>query len=223
MPNPFVKSPLGGILGVRNASFFRLDPLTATPIAPLGDLIAPFFPDKMSLDVVDSEDYERAYSVTDNPLQDFTSASSNVHKELERVTVSGTLVSSIDLGLLGSVGLPLLRADLVKVSNLEVIADKREPILLVSPRVSMAKCFIESIIRSWSPDLGDNTNLTITLVEARIVNPLTAEATVPDVAGSFTGNNAAAAVGTQAAAPVTTQAVTPAASFGLPPGMVPFF
>ena len=217
MANPFIKSPLGGILGVRNASFFRLDPLTATPIAPLGDLIAPFFPDKMSLDVVDSEDYELNYSITENPLQDFTSASSNVHKDLERVTVSGTLVSSIDLGILGSVGLPLLRSDLLKIANLERIADKREPILFVSPRVSMAKCFIASILRSWNPELGDNTNVTISLVEARIVNPLQADAVVPDVAGSFTGNNAASAVGTQAPSSIGFNLSTQPGAFGLPP------
>ena len=126
MANPFIKSPLGGILGVRIASFFRLDPVTGTPIAPLGDLIAPFNPRKMSLDVVDSEDYERNYSVTNNPLQDFTSASTNVHKDLERCTVSGTLVSSIDLGLLGSVGVPLLSSDLFKIANHQANADRRE-------------------------------------------------------------------------------------------------
>ena len=32
MANPFIKSPLGGILGVRIASFFRLDPVTGQAI-----------------------------------------------------------------------------------------------------------------------------------------------------------------------------------------------
>jgi hypothetical protein len=230
MVAPFVENPLGGILGIRSASFFKLDPTGTVPTAGLGELINPLNPNKVAFDVTDSEDYERGYAVTTNPLQDFTSATSNVHKSLERITVSGTLVSSIDLALIGSVGVGgipgfggSLRADLLKIANLETIADEREPIMFISPRVSMPKAFIESIARSWSPDLGENTILTVTLVEARIVNPLTADVAVPDVAGSFTGNNATSPAGTQAAAPVTTQTVIPSSSFGLPPTVIPFF
>ena len=100
--------------------------------------------------MVDSEDVERSYNVTTNALQDFTSATSNVHKNPERITVSGTLVSSVDLALAGSVGFAGLRADLIRVANLEELADARQPIMVVSPRVSMARAFIESISRSWN-------------------------------------------------------------------------
>lgn len=229
MPEPFIQSPLGGILGVRSASFFRLDPSGTSPIESLGDLVNPFNPNKVSFDITDSEDSERSFTVTSNALQDFRNASSNVHKELERITVSGTLVSSVDLGPLGSVGTGgvlgfggSLRADLLRIANLETIADAREPILFVSPRVSMPRCFIESISRSWTPDLGENTLVTITLVEARIVNPLAAAEIVPDVAASLTGNNEVTQLGTQAGAPVLTQSVTPPIGFGLPPTVIPF-
>jgi hypothetical protein len=205
-----------------------LDPTGTVPVAPLGELVNPFNPNKVSFDVTDSEDESNNYTVTNNALQDFTDASSNVHKELEEVTFSGTLVSSIDLGPLGSVGtggVPgfggSLRADLLRYANLKALADAREPILVVSPRISKPRMLITFLGRSWSPDLGENTLVTITVREARIVNPLDLQPSVPDVANSFTGNNSAASVGTQAPAPVTTQLQVPPSSFGLPPTIIP--
>jgi hypothetical protein len=54
--------------------------------------------------------------------------------------------------------------------------------------------------------------VTISIVEARIVSPLTG-ALVPDVAGSATGNNDIASAGAQAPTPVQTQTVIPPTSF----------
>lgn len=223
MPSPFIKSPLGGILGVRSGSLYRLDPTGTVPLSTVGEFVNPFDPQKFALDVTDSEDWSIPFQVTENPLQDFSSASTNVHKLLESVSVSGTMISSLDLGLLASVGFPGLRADLVKFENLRALADKKEPVLFVSPRGSMPKAFIESVTLSWNPELGDNSLVTMSLREARIVSPLTAAAVVPDVEASFTGNNATKPVGTQAAAPVQTQETIPPEAFGLPPTVVPFF
>jgi len=168
----FIKNPLQGILGAKTASFYRLDPTGTIPIEPVADLRPAFTPNRVTLDMVDAEDLSRSYQITTNALQDFTSATSNVHRDLIRLTVSGTLISSINLPLIGSVGFAGLRFDFLKFSNLETIADRREPIMVVTPRVSMAKAFIESVSRSWTPDLGENTLVTVSLVEARIVNPL---------------------------------------------------
>jgi len=217
----FIKNPLQGILGAKTASFYRLDPTGTIPIEPVADLRPAFTPNRVTLDMVDAEDLSRSYQVTTNALQDFTSATSNVHRDLIRLTVSGTLISSINLPLIGSVGFAGLRFDFLKFSNLETIADRREPIMVVTPRVSMAKAFIESVSRSWTPDLGENTLVTVSLVEARIVNPLSADAAVPDVFGSNTGNNAIAAAGAQSPTPVQTQAVTPGQAFGVSPEVVP--
>jgi len=217
MVQPFIKSPLGGILGARTMAFYRLDSTGTQPIEPLGDLIPALTSDRVTLDMVDSEDVERSYNVTMNALQDFTSATSNVHKNPERITVSGTLVSSIDLALAGSVGFAGLRADLIRVANLEELADARQPIMVVSPRVSMARAFIESISRSWNPDQGENTLITVALVEARIVSPLTANEVIADVAASATGNNSTTQAGSQAAPTVQTQTLVPGAAPGLPP------
>lgn len=224
----FQENPLGGILGARTASFYRLDATGTVPVEPVADIRPAFSPDRVVLDMVDSESLTRNYQVTTNALQDFTSATSNVHRDLIRISITGTLIGSIDLAFLGSVGLGGipgfgggLRSDLLKFANLEELADKREPVLVVTPRISLPRAFIESISRTWEPGNGENTIVTVSVVEARIVNPLTAFDSVPDVAGSFTGNNEISPQGAQAPAPVVTQQVTPPQVFGAAPNVVP--
>ncbi len=229
MVTPFVKNPLGGLLGARTASFFRLDPTGTVPIEPIADLVPAFSPNRVVLDMIDTEDVNIDFAVTTNALQDFRDATSNVHKNLETMTLAGTLVSSIDLALIGSVGtggIPGigggLRADLLRLQNLEDIANRREPIMVVTPRRSFAKAFLQNITPSWNPDLGDNMLVTVNIVESRIVNPLSADTTVPDVAGSSVGNNDITGNGSQAPTPVQTQTVIPPTTFGLPPTVIPF-
>jgi hypothetical protein len=227
MVSPFVKNPLGGNLGARTASFFRLDPTGTVPVEPLLDLFPALGPNRVTLDIIDSEDIERTYLVTTNALQDFTAAQSNIHKDLDRMTLTGTLISSIDLALVGSVGLGGipgfgggLRADLLKIENLENLADRREPVMVLTPRKNFPKAFIESIARSWSPDVGDNTLVTITVIEARIVNPLLADAVIQDVAASYTGNNSVTSAGAQSGAAVETQSVTQSTTAGVSPTVI---
>jgi hypothetical protein len=122
--DPFVQNPLGGLLGARTASFYKLDPTGTAPVESIADLVPAFSPRRVVLDMVDSEDVELSFEVTTNALQDFRSATSNVHKALDRMTLSGTLVSSVDLALIGSVGtggIPGigggLRADLLRLGS----------------------------------------------------------------------------------------------------------
>lgn len=224
MVSPFIKSPLGGNLGARTASFFRLDPTGTVPVELLIDLIPALGGNRITIDAIDSESQDSNYLITTNALQDFTSAQSNNHRELKRITVSGVLISSIDLALAGSVGIAGvpgfgggLRADLLKVANLEALADRREPIMYVSPRLDMPKAFIENVSRSWDPDLGDNTIVSVTLVEARIVNPLLGDSATPDVEASATGNNATKGAGAQGGSPVETQSISNSTVTGIPP------
>lgn len=210
----FQKTPIGGTLGRRTASFYRLDQVTGLPIEKLLDLIPALGPNRVTYDVVDSESVSQAFSVTTNALQDLTSATSNVHRDLIRASLTGTLVSSINVPGLASVGFAGLRADLIKLANLETLADAKEPIAVITPRLSLPTAFIESVDRTWSPEVGENTIVTISIVEARIVNPLSAESVVPDTAASATGNNATTALGNQAAPVVQTQTVTPPPAFG---------
>ena len=228
MVKPFLKSPLGGNIGVRNATIYRIN-AAGIPVAGILELANPFSPNKVGLDVVDSEDFTRSYSVTEHAMQDFTSSTSNVHKNLDTMTVSGTLISSIDVPFIGSIGIPGipggfgggLRADLIKMSTLYAIADEREPVMIVSPRQDMPRALIESISTGWNPDTGENTLVTINFREARIVSPLGANAVLPDVAASFTGNNAVSGLGAQAPSTVGTQTVGASGVPGVAPFVVP--
>ena len=228
MPTPFVKSPLGGNLGARTASFFRLDPTGTVPIEPIADLVPAFTSNRVTFDVVDSEEEEQSYLVTTHALQDFSSAQNNIHRNLKRINLQGTLISGINIPLVGSAGLGGipgfgggLRFDLIRYKNLETLAARREPIMVVTPRGDMPKAFIESLSRSWNPDLGDNSLVSISLVEARIVNPLQSDAIIPDVLNSFTGNNGVTNVGSQPANPVDTQSVQQGEAFGVAPTVIP--
>ena len=225
MVKPFRDTPLGGNLGVRNAVIYRLNRIGNSPVATIAELANPFSANKVGLDVVDSEAFSRAYTVTTNPLQDFTSATSNVHKDLMRITLSGTLISSIDVPFVGSIGVPGipggfgggLRADLLKIRTLEAIADERRPVMIVSPRVSLASAFIESVDTNWSPDVGENTQVSISFVEARIVSPLLAQNVPQDVGALANGNADVSSLGGQAP-----KAIGATASASNVPGLPPF-
>jgi hypothetical protein len=226
MTRPFMESPLGGNLGVRTASFYRLNAV-GVPVQLISDLDPSPSNDRVRLDMIDSESAPKVYTVTSNAMQDLSNASSNVHKELNRIDVTGTLISSLNLGLIGSVGvgnLPGLsspfRPDLMALVALIAMADRREPIAYFSPRNSMPLALIESISPPWDPSLGENTIVSISLVEARIVNPLTATDQVLDVANSLTGNNASTPAGSQSGRAVETQAVTQSSTPGVAPTVV---
>jgi hypothetical protein len=227
MTTPFIKSPFGGLLGVSTASFYRLDKF-GRPIAPIADINPTVTPDRVVLDMVDSESAPEEFEVTENPMQDFTSATSNVHILPRRIEVVGTLISSINLGLITSVGIGTLpgtpapfRPDLQMLENLRVLARRREPIMYVSPRENLPLAFITRIDPPWSTEIGENTIVTVSLLEARIVNPLTAQAIVPDVASSFTGNNQKTGAGSQSGTPLETQDVQAPVAPGGAPNVVP--
>lgn len=230
MNTPFVKAPLSGVLGTRTVSFYRLDPTGRIPIEPLGDLVPAQGADRVTFDMIDSEDGEVSFSVTTNALQDFSSASSNIHKELVRRTFTGTLIGGVNVAGAGSFGVsgaPILgggsRNDLRKLAALVAIADRLEPIMVVSPRYSFARAWIEFIGDSWTPEIALNSSVSVSVVEARIVSPLRADAVVPDVASSLTGNNRKTSVGSQSTQSVETSQLQTSTTTGVAPSFgVPF-
>ena len=230
MVSPVIKSPLGGNIGVRTGVFYRLN-AAGTPVASLLALANPFSPQKMGLDIVDSESGDITYTTTDHALQDRGTATSNTFKQLETLTIAGTLISSIDIPFVGSIGVPGipggfgggLRADLLKLEIIKAIADEQEPIMYVSPRRTMGLAFITGISDTWSPDDGENTMVSISLKEARIVSPLNADGLVQDLASMATGNNATAGLGGQAPSPVLTQSIQGSTVPGVAPLVVPVF
>lgn len=180
---------------VQTASIYRLSRATGfqVPIEPIIDLVPGITPYRVTMDLIDSEDVSLNYTVTENSLQDFSNATSNVHRELRRMTITGVMASTLQTPLPvpipATTGSALVRFDLLRISNLERIADRREPVMVVTPRFSLPKCFIESISRPWSPDIGPNTEVSISVVEARILSPGQSEA-IPDYDAQLPGNGA---------------------------------
>ena len=93
--------------------------------------------------------------------------------------------------------------------------------MVVTPRGSLPRAFIENLQRTWSPELGENSLVSVSFVEARIISPLAPGELFPDVAALNTGNVSTTAQGGQAAPVVQTQTVTPPQAFGAAPNVVP--
>jgi len=203
----------GGMRMVQTCSIYRLTKVTGwtIPIEPLIDLIPGVTPNRVTLDMIDSEDSQLNFSVTQNALQDFSTATSNNHGELETLSVSGIMTSSFQVASpvpIGpaTVGAFGLRADMLRLENLRAIAKRREPVMVVTPRKSLAKAFIVSLSDPWTPDLGENTEVSMSFIEARIISPLIGQA-VPDSAAQIPGKNAESGGGIEAGAPSNSSAV----------------
>jgi hypothetical protein len=213
------------VLGIAASVILRIDPITGTPIAPFAYLVNPFSQSSIELDVTTGHQRSTAYDVTQNAMQDATDAASNVHKRPEELSLTGVLVSGIDFGPLGAAGAPSplgagLRMDLVKLRNLRQLADRREVLMVVTPRGSLPMAFVTAISESWTNESGHISLISINFREARIVNPLAPTQAVPDVAGLEPGNNSMTDVGSQTGAPVETQTITPGANATVAPGVV---
>jgi hypothetical protein len=223
----FEVSPLGGVLGASTCSIFRLDPFTGTvPLEPLIDLVPGVTPLRVTFDMIDDELIEHSYALTTHALQDISDATSNVHKQLRKLTVSGTLSANLPIPSLFPLpftALPnplgLLRIDLIRLRHLQQIADDRQPVMVVTPRYAMARGFIESIKRSWKPDDGDSSNVVVSFQEARIVKPSVGPAIQADTPNQLPGNNAAAGGG-QAAGASSAASATPSGTAGIPPSPI---
>jgi len=213
-----------GLIGRSTASFFALDPTGTTPIQILPDLVPGVTPLRITFDLIDQETFTEEWDATENSLQDFTDVASNLRRRLRSLSITGTLsgvAQSLASGV-PPVPTPIgLRLDLIRVAALSQLAGRRRPVACVTPRVSLPKAFITSISRPWSPDNGESTIVTVTLREARIVSPITADAIAPDFGAQVPGNNTAVGGGQQAGTPVTTQAVSPSTSTGVPPVVTP--
>lgn len=170
--------PFAGIIALNTASFYRLDPTGRVPIEPIADIVPSVTPFRVALDIVDQETHEEVYEVTRNVLQDFTDTTPNVHRAPVRLTVTGTLTATGPLlpGGLGQLPTFGFRFDLLRMAQLESMAQQRRPIMVVTPRVSLATAFVARLARPWSPSDGESTVVTVDLVEARIVGPANAEA-----------------------------------------------
>ncbi len=187
-----IPTALAGIKMVQTASIYKLSRSSGyqIPFEPLIDIIPGITPLRVTMDLIDNEDISLNYTVTENSLQDFSNATSNVHRELQRLTISGVMAATLQVALPSPIpattGGAFVRFDLVRAQNLENIANAMEPVLVVTPRFGL-RCFIESISRPWNPEIGPNTELTISCVEARILGPAQGVAQ-PDYGAQLPGN-----------------------------------
>lgn len=200
-----VASPLGGILGATTCSVYRLDPTGTVPLEPIPDLVPGVFtPFRVTLDIVDSEQMASECDVTAHPVQDFFDVTSHVHKRLDMLNITGTLGAGLKpLPFQGpSAPSAFARLDLLRVKNLRALQASRAPLMVVTPRNSLAKCFLASVVPSWTSADGERTTISLGFIEARLVSPLVGEAIVPDFPEQSAGNNAASGGGQAQTAPV---------------------
>ena len=217
MASNTVSNSLQGSLSVRTLSIFKLDPSGTKPIEPIIDIIPGLSGNRITLDVITSESYSKTFDVTDNPLQDFSFATSNIRAAPRIMSVSGIMSSIIQTGLssIPFQGIPTpnnSRADLVRFQNLENLANQRMPVGVYTPRHAFPTCAITSISADWDPDTGRNTRITVSFKEIVIVSPFTG-LFVPDYTASVASNNSTVGGGQQTAQPSQLQAA-PQSSFG---------
>jgi hypothetical protein len=220
----FEQSPLGGVLGAKTCSIFRLDPFTATiPLEPLLDIVPGVTPMRVTLDMIDNETVSHTYALTTHALVDVADATSNVHRELEKMTIAGTLSANIPIPIpvLPLQALPnplgILRLDLIKLRNLRQMGKDRQPVMVVTPRYAMARAFIGKIDATWKPDDGESIQVSIEFTECRIVSPQVGPALQADYSAQLPGNNAPTGGG-QAATSSTPVTPVDSGTPGIPPG-----
>lgn len=202
---PLVESPLGGNLGATTASFFKLDPTGTAALEPLIDLIPGITPLRITFDMVDNESATFDFDVTEHAIQDFLDVTSNIHKKLRQITISGTLGATPPLLPVPAPPIPgsTARLDLLRVKNLVALADQKQMIMFVTPRVSMAKGILVNVQQQWSPPDAESTRVGVTIREARLVSPLTGDLVAPDYPSQTPGNNATSGGGQSSTTPAT--------------------
>lgn len=205
---PLVPSPLGGNLGAFTASFFRLDPFGVAALEPLPDIVPGATPLRITFDMVDGETASWEYDVTEHAIMALADVTANVRKRLEQITITGTLGGTPPLTPLPAAPVPgsFARLDLVRLRNLKAMADSRSMVMVVTPRIALARAFITSIQHNWSPQNAESTMLTVTVREARLVTPLIGAALATDFPAQVPGNNAATGGGQSVAAPANVTA-----------------
>lgn len=163
----------------RTIVIYRITP-AGVPIEPIADLAPGLTGNRITFDLIENESFTQSYTVTTDPLQDFTFATSNIHKNPRIMSVTGYLTPELQInaGLdFGpslsasppSVGQPAWND--VRLKNLQRLADQRMPVGIYTPRQAFPVCAITSIDAPWDPSLGKNTRITINFMEMTILSP----------------------------------------------------
>ena len=162
--------PFTGQLSVRTLIIYKLDPLGIVPIEPIIDLVPGLSGNRITIDVIQSESYGQSYDVTDNVLQDFSFATSNIRKAPRLFSVSGVMGSIIQSGIVNVVpfgGVPTpdnARADQRRLQNIKNLADARQPVAVYTPRHGFPQCVITSVDVPWDTAIGKNTQISLNIL-----------------------------------------------------------
>jgi len=202
-----------GALGSKTCSIYMLDPSGTTALEPVADIVPGVSPLRVTTDTIDSEQFVQAYSVTRNTLQDLTDTTSHVRPELQTLTVTGVFGAAGPI-VPGTGLIRLARFDLIRFNNLRRIAEQGRPVMVTTPRVSLARCFIVGLPTSWTPSDGDSLPITISFLEARVTKSGSVAA-FADVDSMATGNNTTTGGGTGGSS--STSEFGLAAGPGVPP------
>jgi len=188
----------GNLSQMTTCVYRLLAPVFPVPIEPLLDIIPGVTGNRVPIDLVESENWNDSFNVTDHAVQDFATIQNNVHIAPRILSVSGVLTGifqSVVGPIAGGGGPPGFRADLQKLGSLRALARARQPVLVITPRDSVIS-LITSIDDAWDPELGENTRFSISFKEVRLVSPLTGSI-APDTAAQLAGNNKSSGGGQQ--------------------------
>jgi len=180
---------LGGALAVDSAAIFLLDKTGNVPIEPLPSIAPGLTPFRSTWDAVETESYDRTYTVTQHAIQSVGDVASHVRPELRSVTVTGVIVNELSIPFGRQVPIvPGVRLDVFRAQNFEELAKRRALVMLVTPRIVLHRAFITGVSRPWSPDDGESSRVSVSFIEARVVSPLTGQDVIPDDPSLDSGN-----------------------------------
>lgn len=198
---------LVGMLATYTCSVFRLNKL-GTPIEPVADIVPGVTPFRATLDAITVEEFLRSYSVTRHAIQNLTDVTVHRKRELQVLNVSGIISAAPAPSV---TGLPLhaptggFRLDLLRKSMFERIADRGEPVMVITPRHSLARAWLVAMRTPWQVTDGRSTRIQLSFIEARLAQP-SLVAAIKDLDSLEPGNTTTTSAGEQAGTDVNTSA-----------------
>lgn len=196
LPNAFGGGGMAGMLAIHTASFFRLDPTLSVPIEPIADIVPGTTPYRQTLDMIDRDEMNRTWRVTQRPIQNAVNVTPHRQRQLKVFSISGVITNAPMPLTPAQPPRPFVRTDQLRLSFLERIAETEEPIMVCTPRGSLPLAWITVLRTPWQPSDGRSTPVQIVVQECRIARPFTTGAT-KDLDSLEAGNTTAESMGEQ--------------------------
>lgn len=206
----FITDTLSGILGGRSATLYRLDPTGRVPVAKLGEVYGRFNKNKITADMISSENSETRTDASEYPIEDYADAVIGTIRRPQTLSLGLVFSSSLPIPLVGGGGGSALataaqtiygddgaRPDLIQVASLRAMQQRGEPVALLTPRHSMSRVMIVSVSSSWAPGQGERINVGLQVREARILDGASLADEGPDVGSLEAGNFGQSSAGFQ--------------------------